>query len=398
MPNLTLRTIDAARVRERPYCLWDDRLKGFGVRVMPSGTKTFLVVYRNATGRQRWHKIARCGVMTPDQARERARILLGRVAEGEDPADGRIAEREASTVGDLLDRYEREHVRVRNKASTAAEISRLLKVELKDHELARRKAIDVSRGDIKALHDGMADTPRQANFVLAILAKAFALAEDWGIRSPGSNPCRAIEKFAEVSRQRFYSPDELSRLGTAIAAAQRGGRETDEALNAIVLLALTGARLGEIRKLRWVDVDFDASLIRLPDSKTGPRSLVLGRAVMELLRSLSPGRSAEWVLPSRDPLEPISDSTIEKTWSRLRKSAELSNARLHDLRHTVGTYAAQGGTSAFLIRDKLGHSTVRMTDRYVNQNIKPLRELSDRLEGQISKAMATRSRRRRQKV
>jgi integrase len=145
-----------------------------------------------------------------------------------------------------------------------------------------RKVADVTRHDVAKLHHAHFDTPYQANRVLAVLSKMLNLAERWGIRPDGSNPCRHIEKFAERRRERMLSPEELARLGDALA----GHDASPYAVAAIRLLILTGARLGEVLGLRWDWVDFERGEARLPDSKSGAKTLHLPPPALAVLSEL----------------------------------------------------------------------------------------------------------------
>src|SRR5262249_44962453 len=145
---------------------------------------------------------------------------------------------------------------------------------------------------------------------------------------------------------------------------------------AIKLLAFTGCRRGEIARLRWEHLELDAGVIRLPEAKTGARTVALGAPAVALLSALP--RTSRYVLPEPMRLDqPLSLTGLERAWSRIRARAQIGDARLHDLRHTVGTYGGQAGFNAFLIRDLLGHKTLAMTGRYVERDTNPLRAAAD---------------------
>ncbi len=383
--KLTKQRVEKINPGEGDTITWDDGLTGFGVRVKPSGVRSYLVQYRSAQGRSRRVTLGRHGVLTLDEARRRAKKLLGVVADGGDPAADREKYRKAPTVEELCDRYLVEHVAEHNKPSTAKEFRRLVEKRIKP-AIGKLKVVDVTRADVIKMHRAMRKTPRQANHAVAVLSKVFSLAELWGLRPDGSNPCRHVKRYAETERERFLAEVELSRLGAALAGAETEGTEQPSVTAAIRLLALTGCRLGEILGLRWDDVDLTGGAIDILDAKAGGRAQTVGALTLALLDGLP--RAGEWVLPGTSPDRAVSVSTVEKAWSRLRKQAGLEDARLHDLRHTVGTYAAHTGANAFLVRDKLGHKTLAMTGRYVGRDTDPLRALSDKVESRISAAMA----------
>ncbi|NYZ13558.1 site-specific integrase [Azospirillum sp. RWY-5-1] len=147
-----------------------------------------------------------------------------------------------------------------------------------------------------------------------------------------------------------------------------------------------GRRTRRAPGLRWEDVDLEQGLLRIRDGKAGARVHPVGSTTVAFLSERP--RTSPWFLPAAsDPEEPLSASTLEHAWTRIRARAGLPDVRLHDLRHTVGTYVGQAGANAFLVRDKLGHKTLAMTGRYVNRDARPLRDLSDRVESRVMGAL-----------
>ena len=394
--KITKRLVDSAEAPDgKRLYVWDTEVKGFGLVVTPNGAKTYVVQYRAGTGRtapDRRYTIGSHGALTPDKARDMAKDVLAAVRGGADPAAERIAGREkAKSVNDLADRYLSDHVDVKNKPSTAVGFRRLVEKQVKP-ALGKLAVEKVTRADVAKLHHDMRATPRQANQTLAVLSKMFSLAEVWGLRPDESNPCKKIERYRENKRERFLSETEIADLGEALAALD--GIVSSPVLNAIRLLLLTGCRMGEVLALRWSDVDLEAGALVIHDGKAGGRLHPFGAQTFAFLTELQKAASgpdgkpaAGWVLRSSDPDKPLSQSTLEHAWHRIRAKAGLDDVRLHDLRHTVGNYAGQTGANAFLVRDKLGHKTLAMTGRYVNRDANPLRDLWDKVEGRISAAL-----------
>jgi len=401
MPKLTKRFVDAAEKRQDRWIAWDDELSGFGLLVLPSGVKSYILRYRTVEGRPRQQTIGRAGVLTPDQARTAAREIRVDVAKGEDPLADRRDKRRGATMKDLFDRYLEDHVDVHLRPSTAKECRRIVEKHLTP-EVGALKVESFTKQDAQRVHFGLRKTPRQANRTLAALSKALSLAMDWGLRPEGLNPCARIKHFPEVARDRFLTPEEVGRLGAALIDAEAIGlpwvvdetkakakhlakpenRRTmvDPTAVAVVrLLLLTGARLSEITELRWEHVDFARGTVALPGQKgRARRAHVVPSAAMDLLSRRKRVEGSPWVFPRTGDAERcISVFVVENAWGRIRAAAGLEDARLHDLRHTVGTWAARTGANAFQIRDVLRHSGIAMTGRYVNRDDEPLRVLSE---------------------
>lgn len=384
--KLTKRSVEAIESADKDVLVWDGELAGFGVRVKPSGVRSYVVQYRNSQGRSRRYTIGRHGIFTADQARKEAVQLLADVRRGTDPAAERDAARKAPTVNELCDRYFEEHVAVHNRPRTAHEIRRLLDKHIRP-SLGKLKAASVTRHDVIKFHQALDATPRLANHVVAVLSKLFSLAELWGIRADGSNPCRLVKRFPENKRGRFLSEAELGRLGKALEESERNSSEMPAVVAAIRLLALTGCRLSEVVNMQWKHIDFDAGFLLLPETKVGDRVQLLGSEALRLLKSTRCDDGSPFVLHGRDPSRPLRGNTVQQAWRRIRIRAAIQDARLHDLRHTVGTYAGHANANAFLVRDIMGHKSLAMTDRYVARDNKVLRSLSNRVQSRISQAM-----------
>jgi integrase len=400
--KVTKRSVESLPTLDRPTVWYDDKLAGFGVRVMPSGRRFYFARYRNKHGRSRWFTIGEHGKVTAEAARAKAQRILQTVAvDGRDPSGEREAFRAAPTVNDLFDRYIAEHVERRNKPRTQDSVKKIVKRDLRP-EFGQLKVAAVTRQDVHKFHAAQTHRPRQANFILAVLSKAFSLAELWEMRPEGSNPCRKIDRYPERYRERFLSVEELGRLGAVLRRAEseglpwkNGGRTLYRraVTGAIELLLYTGCRVSEVLNLHWDHIDFAAGSIKLADTKSGgPQLVTMNAPARQVLKALEAQRSgSEWVLPSvSNPKQPISKAGIEAAWQKLRKAAQIDDVRMHDLRHTVGTYAGQSGANAFLVRDLLRHKHLAMTGRYVNRADSPVRTLSDQVGERIAAAMAGR--------
>jgi integrase len=402
MPKLTKRSVESFAPASSRVVQYDDNLAGFGVRVMPSGRRYYFVRYRNKHGRARWFTIGEHGKITVEIARAKARQIFQAVADGDDPSGEREAFRAAPMVSDLLDRYLAEHVEQRNRPATRYAFKGIIERDIRP-ALGQFKVAAVTRQDMDRFHRARFATPRQANLILAVCSKAFNLAELWEMRPDGTNPCSKIERYPENHRERFLSADELARLGETLRQAEAVGLPWKAAKNgrvvfrrvttaAIELLLYTGCRLSEVLSLRWEQVDFDSGMIALPETKSGrPQSVTMNAPARQVLRALEAAKTSVWVLPAlSDAKRPLSRPTIETAWQQIRTVAHLEDVRLHDLRHTVGTYAGQSGANAFLVRDLLRHKNLAMTARYVNRADDPVRTLSDQVGERIAAGLAGR--------
>ena len=265
--KITKRTIDRIESDGSDRFYWDRELPGFGLRVRASGRKFFVTQFR-ANGKVRRMTLGPVTALAPEDARLRAMALLSEAKGGGDPAAQRDADRKAATVKALGERFLDEYVATHCKPSTAYEYRRSVELFI-DPRIGRRKVMEIQRSDIAELHHGLRKTPYQANRTLGVLSKMFNLAEMWGLRPDGSNPCLHVKRFKEEKRERFLSAEEFQRLGTVLDEILADGSETRSAVAAIRLLMLTGCRLSEIQKLRWEHVDLETGELRLPDSKTG---------------------------------------------------------------------------------------------------------------------------------
>lgn len=376
--RLTKRAIDQLPARAKDYFVWDATVPRFGVRVWPTGRKVFLVQYRQG-GRSERITLGPYGALTVDQARAKARELLGEAAAGKDPAARFRFDRQSPTVATVCERFMDVHVATRCKPSTKSEYRRAVDLFIKP-AFGRRKISDITRADVADLHHKHRDIPYQANRTLGVLSKMFNLSEVWGLRPDGSNPCRHVPKYKEQKRERYLSQEELTCLFETLDRLEREGKESPAATNAFRLLILTGCRLSEIQTLRWEYVQ--PPYIVLPDSKTGPRKIPLSPPVQEVLKSIERDTGTPWVIAGNVPDQHLTD--LQKPWRRIRKAAGLDDVRIHDLRHTYASNAIGQGLSLEIVGKLLGHTQYQTTMRYAHLADDPLKKAAD----DVSEALA----------
>lgn len=365
---------------------WDTDIAGFGLRIYPSGRKSYVVTYR-CRGRQRFYTLGRHGELTPYQARTEALETLARTRRGEDPSAERAGERGAPTVTDLWDRYRREYIEVRLKPETQRRLLRLWPKHILPR-FGERKVSDVARSDVAKLMSEMAATPMEANAVRKALSAGFNMAEVWGWRSDGTNPCKLVQMFKEETRERFLSEEELGRLAEALATLEEEDPKRAHTVAAIRLLILTGCRRSEILGLRWQDVDFERRCLRLPDSKTGAKVVFLNTVALELLAGIERIEGNPHVIPGRAPGSHL--RRLDRTWDAARKQSGLEDVRLHDLRHTYASFGVGTGLSLPLVGRLLGHSRSATTERYAHLADDPVRQAAEQIGSTIEAAMQRR--------
>jgi integrase len=410
--RITKRFVDGLKAKGAEYFAWDEGLTGFGVRIQPSGAKSYVVKYSAGSGRgapTRRMTLARAGKVTPDQARDLAKKVLGSVAHGADPAKKKAADRRAETLRELADLFLAEHAGAKRKVSTAKQYRDALE-RLVLPELGLRKADKVTVADVAKLHAKLRAHPYQANRVLAVVSSLYSFAGKRHLVPHGINPARGIEKYPEAGRERFLSSEELARLGDAIREGETIGlpyaidstrptakhaptednRRTligPHAAAAMRLLLLTGARLREILHLRWEHVDFERGMLLLPDSKTGKKTIVLNAPALEVLINL-PRVGAHVIAGNKagaQDEQPRAD--LKRPWRAVAKRAGLDGVRIHDLRHTHASVGAGAGLGLPIIGKLLGHVQAATTARYAHLDADPLRRASDRIGNHLAAAM-----------
>ena len=316
--RLTKRFVEQAKPGEKTEILWDTDIKGFGCKITPAGAKIYFYYYRTNDGQQRRPTIGRHGSITCENARKVAENWYAEVVKGFDPSGTRQNAKRASSIAELCDRYLQEHAEVHNKPRTAKQARRIVETKIKP-KLGGRKVESITRPDVINFHGSMARTPREANYALAVFSKIMSLAEAWGLRSGGSNPCIHIKRYHENKRERFLSTSELHTLGQVLANADRANTVAWQVTATVRLLLLTGSRLSEICELSWDQIDLDAGLVRMPETKNGSRVVYVTAPVAEVLNELPRIEENPWVVPGiKEPSRPLSISTVERSWRRIK--------------------------------------------------------------------------------
>ncbi len=385
--RLNKRTIDEAVYEGPGGCyLWDTEMAGFGLRIYPTGRKSFVVSYW-INGRRRFYTLGRYGRITLPQARDAAMEVFLKVHRGEDPSANRQAASQAPTVADLADRHIKDHAKIKTKNRSAKRARQLWDRSILP-KIGKRKVADIQRPEIARLITAMADTPAMANKVISLLSKSFNLAEIWGWRPEGSNPCRHIQRFQEESRERYLSELELGRLGDVLAEAERSWGTSPHAIAAIRLLIFTGCRSAEILTLRWTEVDFERRCLHLSDSKTGKRTVMLNTAALQVLADIEHFDDNPHVIVGSK--RGSHRSSLQNVWPRICHDAQLEDVRVHDLRHTYASYGVNGGQNLPVIGKLLGHTKITTTQRYAHLDDDPLRLANEQIGATLAATMSGR--------
>ena len=390
----TLR--DAKPVESRSYQIFDTEILGLSARVQCSGARAFSLDYRFA-GRQRRMTIGRWPEWSVTAARERAKELRRMIDEGVDPLATREDLREAPRVKDMIDRYIREHLPKLAPVNASDQTSMLRKIV--EPALGNRLVTDITKSDVAQFLDVVAEgrprpckqkpnnrarklqghkpTPVRANRVGEVLRKMFTLAVEWEWRA--DNPAQGFHRRIEQARERFLSPDELTRL-----AAVLDGAEDQRAADIIRMCMLTGARVGEVRQARFEQFNLDYAIWSKPASTTKQRKIhrvPISQDVVAIVRQrqLVVPRGNPWVFPGDAVGKPVRE--VRRFWVKVQREADLPDVRIHDLRHTFASLLVSGGASLEIIGRLLGHSQMQTTQRYAHLMESPLRAGVDSVAG-----------------
>lgn len=411
---------------EKTTTFYDVSLKGFGLVVRPSGSRSWIAEYRPGAGGRNVSKrrivIGSAATLTPEQARAEAMTILASVRMGADPAAERATARADISLADLCDRYLEEGCSLK-KASTISTDRGRIERHIKPL-LGRKRVAEITKPDIERFMRDVAagktacdiKTGKRGRSVVTggkgtatrtvrLLGGMFTWAVAQGYRP--DNPTTGVKKFPDGSGERYLNSEELSRLGAAIDLAETSGvprpvssskhaaKQPENqsltidpwAAGALRLLVLTGCRLGEILNLTWRDVDMERGLLLLPDSKTGRKTVVLSDAAIAVLASLE--RVGRYVISGASAGQPDEQprADLKRPWALVRRHAGLDDVRLHDLRHSFASVGAGQGLGLPVIGNLLGHSQASTTAKYAHLDADPVRRAANIIAGRITAAM-----------
>ncbi|MCK8788132.1 site-specific integrase [Roseomonas sp. NAR14] len=407
MPKITKRIVDTLQPSPagRELMVWDTELRGFGVRMMPTGVASYFVYYRTGEGRQRKLVLGRVGTLTPEEARRQARDKLTDAAKGADPSAERHAKRGAMTVTELCDLYLQDAAE-RVKASTLAMdrsriethvkplIGRLTVPSLTAEDVAKLQT-DIAIGkSAKARGEGRGGQATGgkgvASRTIGMLGTILEFAKSRRIIK--ENPARGVARLPEGKQTRFLTLAEIARLGVAMRQALDDG-ENPVAIAAAQFLLLTGCRRSEVLTLPLAWVDTETRCIRFRDSKgirareVGSRIelCVLGAPALAVLASVSRPEGCLWAFPAvRGDGHLVG---LPNVLDRLCARAGLTGVTVHVLRHSFAATAAGLGFSELTIAGLLRHKVPGVTARYAHMPDTTLLAAADRVAGEVWKQM-----------
>lgn len=389
MPKITKRTVDAAMPDPgRRFYIWDSEVRGFALLVLPSGLKSYIFQYRTPEGRSRRATIGKHGALTPDEARLKAAEMRRAVAAGGDPLDEKQARRASPTVAQILDAYLASG-RFAGKAPSTQAIDRgRIERHLKP-ALGRRYAQSLTPGDVErafaAIRDGKTAVDVKtrsrgrarvtggegtARMAIRLLRSVFSWAVQEGMVP--SNPCEHVKTGSDGTRDTILdAAADYARLFGALDRLEREKRIRPTVADAVRLIALTGARRGEIANLRWGQVDLRQGLIILPPAahkagrRTGkPRIIGLPAAAQAIIARQPPGGAGDYVFVPARGAGPVA---LSKAWRVIRVAAELpADIGLHGLRHSYASHLAMAGAEAAEIMTALGHRQLSTSQKYIH--------------------------------
>ncbi|MYD99904.1 MAG: tyrosine-type recombinase/integrase [Alphaproteobacteria bacterium] len=391
--KLTDAGIARLRAGAREYTVWDTQIAGLGVRVRPSGSRTFIYHRKTASGVRKMS----FGPAALSKVEEVRRACMEAAASGNAGA-GDGSRVKAPLFRDFVAGPWRTDRFARCKPSTQRNFNGILERQLLPAFGARRVDRITRRAVIRWFEACSRTAPGTANAALDLLGHILNHALALGHAE--TNPTRGIERNTGRKMTRFLSREEIARLHRVLDRHAEGSQSEAQQVDTIRLLLLTGCRKGEIMRLRREEVKGDR--LELRDSKTGPRTVLLNGPAREIVArrmaegpgsgGASPGprsggtSSSPWLFPSvRDPSRPQCRGL--PLWYRARREAGIEDVRLHDLRHTVASQAAMNGVPLPTVARLLGHSNVRMTMRYAHVGDREVEAAAERVGRAIMSMM-----------
>lgn len=390
--KITVSTIKSLRIEDRR--INDTEIHGFHARISLQGKVKYYFYYR-VDGKQRNYFIGSGSVLSPNQARDKAKEVAGLVASG---VDVHIDKRELKTIkttkltlGTYLEETYLPYLESLNP-KTSRHAYRVITSSFKS--ILKKPLAEVNAWDIQKWvteRRKLGRSPATISYAVNRLKAAFNRAVEWEwIESHNLNKVKLVRE--ENTRVRYLSEMEERTLMRALrnrdeqirAQRRSGNRHRQERnqhlyptfdnvrfvdyLEPLVITAInTGLRRGELLALKWCDIDFEQQYlsVRAQNAKAKKsRNVPLNDTVLEVLESWQlQNKKREYVFASRSDV-PIKD--IKKPWLRVLQEAKITDFRFHDLRHHFASKLVMVGVDLNTVRELLGHSDLKMTLRYAH--------------------------------
>ena len=384
MPKLTKRVVENLTSAIAEKFVWDSEVKGLGIRIKPSGSKSYFIQYRNHTRRTRRMVLGSCSVLALDEARSLAREKLVDVIKGLDPSAERKALLNSETVEQLCFWYLREaeagrllgRKRRPIKSSTLKAdrncitshvvplIGRLLVSGVVKADIEKLMA-DITRGKTAKPRNGRGGVTTGGRGVAVRVVTVLHSIFEHAIRMDlvDSNPVRGIRKPAYQVKDRRLSEAEIIQLGRTMANMAKEG-ESPTGILAIKFLLLTGFRRNEALALRTSWIGRSGGFIQFPDTKSGRQVRIIGQAATSLIHSKFSRKDDCYVFPA--DFGGGHFIGLPRVLGRITLRAGISGITLHTLRHTFASMAAEMGFTELTIAGLLGHASRGVTQRYIH--------------------------------
>ncbi|AZP49945.1 TPA: tyrosine-type recombinase/integrase [Yersinia enterocolitica] len=375
--KLTKSAVDAAQPQAEAVELRDTLVPGFLCKITPAGRKVFMLQYRTNAGERRKPSLGLYGELTVEQARSLAQEWLAQVRRGGDPAAEKAEARQAPTVKELCTKFMEDYSKKRNKLSTQAGYQAVINRNIIPL-LGRKKVQDVKRPDIAGLMEKLSYKQTEANKVFSVLRKMFNMAEVWGYRPDGTNPCRHVPMFPAGKSTHLISDEEMGDLFRQLDKIESEGLENYVIPLGIRLQFEFAGRRSEIIALEWDWVDLQNRRVVWPDSKTGGMSKPMSEEAYRLLSTAPRQEGCRYVLPSPSHAgKHLTTGEYYGGWSRALKAAGATHVGTHGIRHRSATDIANSGIPVKVGMALTAHKTVVMFMRYVHTEDKPVRDAAE---------------------
>ncbi len=381
MPKLTKKLVESSLPKEKDYIVWDDEIKGFGCRILPSGYKTYVFHYTSPTTKKySYLKIGVHGNFTVDLARDKAKKWCADIAQDTDPKEQKkakaIEQKKSILFTDFWEIFNDKYIREHHKPSTIKGNKSRIKNNILPF-FGAKKISDIQLQDILAFKDSFPHVRGNFTKCIGLLSPAFEQAELWGYRDRNSNPCKGVATSPSRKMERFLTTPELKKLEATLFSMATSSKASPYTLAAIWVLMFTGCRLNEVLTVQWGDLHLEDGYLYLKDSKVGVRAIPLSDKGKEIFASLQRQDGNPYIFCGKLLGKPLNN--INRTWRKVRTLAGIPDVRIHDLRHSFASFALKQGVDLYTVSKLLGHKNIATTTRYAHLELEHLKEATNKV-------------------